>query len=251
MQPGSWFQTNLVSRLWTLKRKYGRAKKKEAGGKNKYLNLLFVCGGNSAGRTGPWPGGEHNKRHYGGLLRQPPKWLFGLAWPFRLRFERRELRKRPTSACSHLIFTACCGRSFRGRYYPTPFASSHVRPNPKSHFVMPRTLGNMGLGNRPCGPGFESIFWGRKETKREMGNCKIQMGNIEILIGSGLQSVGAPDGATIKDGASPYNKWVHQTARGWHVARLRERRASSPPAAGLPPSACGPCSQVTRTLYGR
>jgi hypothetical protein len=62
--------------------------------------------------------GEHNKRHYDGLLRQPRKWLFGLAWLFRLRFERLELRLTPTSACSPLIFTACCGRSIPGAVLP-------------------------------------------------------------------------------------------------------------------------------------
>ena len=69
-----------------------------------------------------------------------PKLSLEPARQFRLDFEWRELRKRPTSACSHLICTAFCGRSFWGRYCPTPFASSHVRPNSKSHFVMPRTL---------------------------------------------------------------------------------------------------------------
>jgi hypothetical protein len=58
--------------------------------------------------------------------------------------------QKPTSACSHLIFTAYCGRSFRGRYCPTPFASSHVGPNPKSHFVMPRTLGKMSGRSFPA-----------------------------------------------------------------------------------------------------
>jgi hypothetical protein len=49
----------------------------------------------------------------------------------------------------------------------------------------------------------------------------------------------------------PYNKRIELTARGRHGACLRKPRAGSPPAAGLPPSACGPCSQLIRALYGR
>jgi hypothetical protein len=59
--------------------------------------------------------------------------------------------------------------------------------------------------------------------------------------------------------ALPYNKRIDLSAGGWHVSRgplfgsfsLGESRASSPPGAGLPPSPCGPSSQVIRVLYGR
>ena len=52
-----------------------------------------------------------------------PKLVYGMDWPFKLDFERRELRKRPTSACSRSIFMADCGRSFRGMCTPL-----HSRP---------------------------------------------------------------------------------------------------------------------------
>ena len=55
----------------------------------------------------------------------------------------------------------------------------------------------------------------------------------------------------LKGIALPYNKAFDLSARGWHAARLRERRASSPPRAGLPASRSGPCSQFIRALYGR
>jgi hypothetical protein len=55
----------------------------------------------------------------------------------------------------------------------------------------------------------------------------------------------------IKVRASPYNNRIDLSARGCHAGRLRIRRASFPPAAGLSASAYGPCSQVIRPLYGR
>jgi hypothetical protein len=39
--------------------------------------------------------------------------------------------------------------------------------------------------------------------------------------------------------ASPYNNRIELIARGWHAARLRERRASPPPAAGFRPRPAG------------
>jgi hypothetical protein len=68
----------------------------------------------------------------------------GLAVQIEIRAARTSLA--PTSACSHLISTAC-GRSFRGRQFSTPFASSHIRPDPKSHSLMARTLGDIPVQN--------------------------------------------------------------------------------------------------------
>jgi hypothetical protein len=58
------------------------------------------------------------------------------------------------------------------------------------------------------------------------------------------------EASRLKCTASPYNNRIDQSARGYHTGRLRVRRASSPPAARLPPSASGPCSQLIRVLYG-
>src|SRR5687768_14068679 len=81
--------------------------------------------------------------------------------------------------------------------------------------------------SKPCNP----LFWGESKSRMEVDRGK----EVSRLKGSG----------------SPYNNRIELIARGRHAARLRERRASSPPAAGLPPSACGPCSQFIRALYGR
>jgi hypothetical protein len=51
---------------------------------------------------------------HSGIASVPPKALFRAAWKFRQRFEQRELRLAPSSACSYLAFITCCGRSFRG-----------------------------------------------------------------------------------------------------------------------------------------
>jgi hypothetical protein len=52
------------------------------------------------------------------------------------------------------------------------------------------------------------------------------------------------------DGTSPSNNRLEPSVRGRHVFRLRESRAGTPPGAGLPASPCGPCSRLSRTLYG-
>ena len=49
---------------------------------------------------------------------------------FMLDFERRELRKRPTSACSKSDFIASCGRGLRGTFGP-------LRPRPRSSDMAP------------------------------------------------------------------------------------------------------------------
>jgi hypothetical protein len=77
------------------------------------------------------------------------------------------------------------------------------------------------------------------------------MGNRKSKTEYGYLSVGAPNGATIKDGASPYNNQLELTARGRHGARLREPRAGGPPPPYLPVRRLRPCSQLSWALYGR
>lgn len=77
------------------------------------------------------------------------------------------------------------------------------------------------------------------------------MGSFQNQIGKRIQSVGAPNGATIKDGASPYNKAFELSARGRHGACLRKPRAGKPPPPYLPVRRLQPCSQLNAVLYGR
>ena len=60
-----------------------------------------------------------------------PKLSLEPARQFRLDFEWRELRKRPTSACSKYDFITSCGRGLRGIFRP-------LRPRPRSSDMAPK-----------------------------------------------------------------------------------------------------------------
>ena len=73
--------------------------------------------------------------------------------------------QRSTSACSPLAFIPCCGWALRGRSAPhcapiLAFQACSSKPLRNG-----TTLGEVGLGNRPCGLRFESIFWGRDRIR--------------------------------------------------------------------------------------
>jgi hypothetical protein len=76
------------------------------------------------------------------------------------------------------------------------------------------------------------------------------MGRFQNQIGKRILSVGAPNGATIKDGASPYNKSIDLTARGWHGPR-GARPAPVPFSPSASQAGFRPCSQLIDALYAR